>query len=179
MQRRRALLACCGGCPPRRIDETAWGTARRYARVSPCPQTAVWPHTLRWGSMPCPVNLAIQTAPSAHRIRIAWTQCPDSAPALLQTVLRVFPAGPPGCSCLKKPSSAGFASPRGQSLPARPRLFVPAPLSSGNDPTTLHFTKQEYSYITFKKCSNMLETCVPQSCITISCNRYASRRDPL
>ena len=29
------LLACCGGCPPRRIDETAWGTARRYARVSP------------------------------------------------------------------------------------------------------------------------------------------------
>ena len=103
MQRRRALLACCGGCLPRRIDEMAWGTARRYARASPCRQTAAWPHMPRWGSMPCPVNLAIQTAPSAHRIRIAWTPCPDSAPALLQTVLWVFPTGPPGCSCPKNP----------------------------------------------------------------------------
>ncbi len=145
----------------------------------PCPQTAAWPHMPRWGSMPCPVNLAIQTAPSAHRIRIAWTQCPDSAPALLQTVLRVFPRRPTRLFVPEKPSSAGFASPRGQSLPARPRLFVPAPLSSGKDPTTLHFTKQEYSYITFKKCRDMLETSAPQSCITISCNRCASRRDPL
>ena len=30
-----------------------------------------------------------------------------------------------------------------------------------------------------KKCRDMLETCVPQSCITISCNRCASRRDSL
>ena len=28
---------------------------------------------------------------------------PWRAPALLQTVLRVFPAGPPGCSCPKNP----------------------------------------------------------------------------